>query len=85
MKNAAYDYKSVDDNIQYLNMWGAKQQLVVIIKRITNYTQGLYLETTDRDFYSQNNQQVLQGRATGVDDAVQWGLRQINHHKRKFF
>ena len=45
----------------------------------------LYLETTDTDFYSQNNQQALQGRATGVDDAVQWGLRQINHHKRKFF
>ena len=30
----------------------------------------LYLETTDRDFYSQNNQQALQGRETGVDDAV---------------
>ena len=31
----------------------------------------LYLETTDTDLYSQNNQQALQGRATGVDDAVQ--------------
>ena len=132
MKNAAYDYKCVDDNIRYLKKWGAKHQLLVIIKRITNYTQGLqfgcrddnylrrfitiikeqpfkwrgifddellsfktnfdafkvrwlYLETTDRDFYSQNNPQVLQGRETGVDDVVHWGLRQINHHKRKFF
>ena len=117
MKNAAYDYKCVNDNIRYLKKWGAKHQLLVIIKRVTNYTQGLqfgrrdnsyfwrcitimkeqpfkwrgifddellsfktnsnafkvrrlYLETTDRDFYSQNNQQALQGRATGVDDAV---------------
>ena len=31
----------------------------------------LYLEIIDTDFYSQNNQQVLQGRATRVDDAVQ--------------
>ena len=31
----------------------------------------LYLETTDTDFYSQNNQQALKGRATRVDDAVQ--------------
>ena len=132
MKNAAYDDKCVDENIRYLKKWGAKHQLLVIIKWVTNYTQGLqvgrrddsyfwrcittmkeqpfkwrgifddellsfktnsnafkvrrlYLETTDRDFYSQNNQQALQGRATGVDDAVQWGLRQINHHKRKFF
>ena len=132
MKNAAYDYKCVDDNIRYLKSWGAKHQLLVIIKRVTNYTQGLqfgrrddnyfwrcitimkeqpfkwrgifddellsfktnsnafmvrrlYLETTDTDFYSQNNQQALQGRATGVDDAVQWGLQHINHHKRKFF
>ena len=116
MKNAA-DYKCVDDNIWYLKKWGAKQQLLVIIKRITNYTQGLqfgrgedsylrrfitimkeqplkwrgifddellssktnsnafkvrrlYLETTHTDFYSQNNQQALQGRATGVDDVV---------------
>ena len=48
MKNAAYDYKCVDDNILYLEKWGAKQQLVVIIKRITNYTQdsSLGAETT---------------------------------------
>ena len=131
MKNAAYDDKCVDENIRYLKKWGAKHQLLVIIKRM-NYTQGLqfgrrddnylqrcitiikeqslkwrgifddellsfktnsnafkvrrlYLETIDRDFYSQNNQQALQGRATGVDDAVQWGLRQINHHKWKVF
>ena len=117
MKNAAYDYKCVDDNIRYLKKWGAKHQLPVIIKRIMNYTQGLqfgrrdgsylarfitimkeqplkwrgifddellsfkknsnafkvrrlYLETTDRDLYSQNNQEVLQGRAMGVDDVV---------------
>ena len=106
MKNAAYDYKCVDDNIRYLKKWGAKHQLLVIMKRVTNYTQGLqfgrrddsylrrfitiikeqpfkwrgifddellsfktnsnafkvrqlYLETTDTDFYSQNNQQTL--------------------------
>ena len=41
MKNAAYDYKCVDDNIRYLKKWGAKHQLLVIIKRVTNYTQGL--------------------------------------------
>lgn len=117
MKNVAYDYQCVYDNIRYLKKWGAKHQLPVIIKRIMNYTQGLqfgrrddrylqrfitiikeqplkwrgilddelmsfktnshafkvrqlYFETTDRDFYSQNNQQVLQGRATRVDDAV---------------
>ena len=132
MKNGAYDYKCVDDNIRYLKKWGAKHPLLVIIKWITNYTQGLqfgrrdnsylwrsitiikeqplkwrgiiddellsfktnsnafkvrrlYLETTDRDFYSQNNHQALQGRATGVDDTMQWGLRLINHHKRNFF
>ena len=38
MKNAAYDYKCVDDNIRYLKKWGAKHQLLVIIKRVTNYT-----------------------------------------------
>ena len=113
MKNAAYDYKCVDDNIRYLKKWGAKHKILVINKRITNYTQGLqfgrrddsylwrcitiikeqpfkckwrgifddellsfktnsnafkvrrlYLETTDTNFYSQNNQQVLQGSAT---------------------
>ena len=41
MKNAAYDYKCVNDNIGYLKKCGAKHQLVVIIKRIMNYTQGL--------------------------------------------
>ena len=40
MKNAAYDYKSVDDNIHYLNNCGAKHQLEIITE-ITNYTQGL--------------------------------------------
>ena len=132
MKNAAYDDKCVDENIRYLKKWGAKHQLLVIIKWVTNYTQGLlfgrrddsylwrsitiikeqplkwrgifddellsfktnsnafkvrrlYLETTDTDLYSQNNQQALQGSATGVGDAVQWGLQQINHHKRKYF
>ena len=30
----------------------------------------LYLETTDTDFYSQNNQQALQGMATRVDDTM---------------
>ena len=116
MKNAACDYKSVDDNIQYLNKCGAKHN-VMMYKQITKYTEGLkfrrrdgsylrrfitiikeqplkwrgifddelfsfkinsnafkvrqlYFETTDRDFYSQNNQQALQGRAAGVDDVV---------------
>ena len=50
MKNAAYDYKCVDDNIRYLKKWGAKHQLVVIIKRITNYTQGLQFGRRD-DIY----------------------------------
>ena len=36
MKNAAYDYTYVDDNIRYLKKWGAKHQLIVIIKRIMN-------------------------------------------------
>ena len=40
MKNAAYDYKSVDDNIQYLDNCGAKHHLEMITK-IMNYTQGL--------------------------------------------
>ena len=113
MKNSAYDYKCVDDNIRYLKKWGAKHQLLVIIKRVTNYTQGLQFGcrddsyfwrcikimkeqpfkwrgifddellsfktnsnafkvrwTTDTNFYSQNNQQALQGRETRVDDAV---------------
>ena len=50
MKNAAYDYKCVDDNIRYLNKCEAKHQLVVIIKRITNYTQGLQFGCKD-DIY----------------------------------
>ena len=37
MKNAACDYKSVDDNIQYLNKCGANHHLVTF-KRIMNYT-----------------------------------------------
>ena len=129
MKNAAYDYKCVDDNIRYLKKWGAKHQLLVIIKRVMNYTQGLqfrrredgylqrwitrindqplkwrgilddelpsvkrnsnsykvrrlYLETTDSN--CENKHQALQRRATGVDDAVQWGLRYTNPHKWKF-
>ena len=50
MKNAAYDYKCVDDNIRYLNKYGAKHQLVVIIKRITNYTQGLKYRRRDENY-----------------------------------
>jgi len=50
MKNAAYDYKSVDDNIQYLNNCGAKHQLE-IITGIMNYTQGLQFRRRD-DSYS---------------------------------
>ena len=33
----------------------------------------LYLETIDSN--CENKHQALQGRATGVDDAVPWGLR----------
>ena len=131
MKNASYDYKSVDHNIQYLNKCGANHHLVTF-KRIRSYTQGLqfrprdhsylrrcitiikeqplewrgifdddllsfkansnaykvrrlYLETTDMNFFSKNKQQALQGRAAGVDDVVQWGLLQIDHHKRESF
>ena len=50
MKNAAYDYKCVDDNIRYLKKWGAKHQLPVIIKRITNYTQGLQFGRRDDSY-----------------------------------
>ena len=50
MKNAAYDYKCVGDNIRYLKKWGAKHQLVVIIKRITNYTQGLQFGRRDDNY-----------------------------------
>ena len=35
MKNAPYDDKCVDENIRYLKKWGAKHQLLVIIKRVT--------------------------------------------------
>ena len=50
MKNAAYDYKCVDDNVRYLKKCGAKHQLVVIIKRITNYTQGLQFGRRDDSY-----------------------------------
>ena len=50
MKNAAYDYKCVDDNIRYLKRWGAKHQLLVIIKQVTNYTQGFQFGHRD-DIY----------------------------------
>ena len=45
----------------------------------------LYFETRDMDSYSKNKRQTLQCRAARVDDAVQWGLRQMNQHKRMFF
>ena len=51
MKNAAYDYKCVDDNIRYLKKWGAKHQLLVIIKRVTNYTQGLQFGRRDDSYF----------------------------------
>ena len=50
MKNAAYDYKGVDDNIWYLKKWGAKHQLLVIIKRVMNYTQGLQFGHRDDSY-----------------------------------
>ena len=50
MKNVAYDYKCVDDNIQYLKRWGAKHQLPVIIKWIMNYTQGLQFGRKDDNY-----------------------------------
>ena len=50
MKNAAYDDKCVDDNIRYLKKWGAKHQLLVIIKRVTNYTQGLQFGRRDDNY-----------------------------------
>ena len=52
MKNVAYDYKCVDDNIRYLKKWGAKHQLLVIIKWVMNYTQGLQFGRRD-DSYSE--------------------------------
>ena len=50
MKNAAYDYTYVDDNIRYLKKYGAKHQLVVIIKQIMNYTQGLQFGRRDDNY-----------------------------------
>ena len=50
MKNAAYDYKCVDDNIRYLKRWWAKHQLLVIIKRIMNYTQDLQFGRRDDSY-----------------------------------
>ena len=49
MKNVACDYKSVDDNIQYLNKCGAKHHLVMYT-RITNYTQGLKFRRRDDSY-----------------------------------
>ena len=49
MKNAAYDYRSVDDNIQYLNKCGANHHLVTF-KQIRNYTQGLQLRRRDNSY-----------------------------------
>ena len=51
MKNAAYDYKCVDDNIRYLKKGGAKHQLLVIIKQIMNYTQGLQFGRRDDSYF----------------------------------
>ena len=54
------------------------------VKRNSNSykVRRLYLETTDSN--CENKHQALQRRATGVDDAVQWGLRYSNPHKWKF-
>ena len=49
MKNAAYDYKSADDNIQYMNKCGANHHLVTL-KRIRNYTQGLKFGCKDHRY-----------------------------------
>ena len=53
------------------------------IKRNSNSykVRRLYLETADSN--CENKNQALQGRATGVDDAVQWGLQYTNQHKWK--
>ena len=54
------------------------------VKRNSNSykVRRLYLETTDSN--CENKHQALQGRATRVDDDVQWGLRYTNLHKWKF-
>ena len=49
MKNATYDYKSGDDNIQCLNKYGANHHLVTF-KQITNYTQGLQFRRRDDNY-----------------------------------
>ena len=49
MKNAAYDYKSADDNIQYLDNCGAKHHLEMITE-IMNYTQGLQFRRRDDSY-----------------------------------
>ena len=54
------------------------------VKRNSNSykVRRLYLETTDCNF--ENKHQALQGKATRVDDDVQWGLPYTNPHKWKF-
>ena len=49
MRNAAYDYKSVDDNIQYLDNCGAKHHLEMITE-IMSYTQGLKFRRRDDSY-----------------------------------
>ena len=51
MKNVAYDYKCVDDNIRYLKKCGAKHRVLVIIKWVTNYTQGLQFGRRDDSYF----------------------------------
>ena len=65
-------------NDQPLKWRGILDDELPSVKRNSNSykVRRLYLETTDSN--CENKHQALQGRATGVDDVVQWGLRYTN-------
>ena len=74
MKNAAYDYKCVDDNMRCLKKWGSKHRLVMIIKRIKNYTQCLQFGRRDdsylRRFITIIKEQPLKWRGIFDDELL---------------
>ena len=89
MKNAAYDYKCVDDNIRYLERWGAKHQLPVIIKQITNYTQGLQFGRRDdrylRRFIIVMQEQHLKWRGIFDDEPLSFKTNSNAFKERRLY
>jgi hypothetical protein len=83
MKNAAYDYKSADDNIQYLDNYGAKHHLEMITE-IMNYTQGLQFRRRDdsylRRWITRIKDQPLKWRAI-FDDELPYVKINSNSYK----